>query len=67
MWEARISFFISNDPHKVGVSCAQKSRESYERNDVFPEPVGPVSTVSSPLRKPLIVELKNSNRRDGTP
>ena len=43
----------SKDPQRVLTFCAARSREYSDMKVVFPAPVRPVNTVSSPLRNPL--------------
>ena len=58
MVSPRISFLISKLPHSVGNPCVKKSIDSWLKNVVLPDPDAPVTSVSSPLRRPPRVLLK---------
>lgn len=54
-------FLISKLPHSVFSPPAARSSESWLRIVVFPEPVGPVMTVSSPRLRPLTILVNRGN------
>ena len=54
-------FLISKLPQSVFSPPAARSSESWLRIVVFPEPVGPVMTVSSPRLRPLMIFVNRGN------
>ena len=58
MVSARTSFFTSKEPQSVGTPYVKKSRDSWLRKVVLPEPVAPVTSENSPMRSPDAVLLK---------
>mmetsp|Transcript_18643 Transcript_18643/g.70811 ORF Transcript_18643/g.70811 Transcript_18643/m.70811 type:complete len:219 (+) Transcript_18643:1520-2176(+) len=59
--------FTSNEPQSVGTPCAARSTDSCESSVVLPAPVGPVSTVSSPLRWPFTSACSDGSTLIGSP
>mmetsp|Transcript_11782 Transcript_11782/g.23487 ORF Transcript_11782/g.23487 Transcript_11782/m.23487 type:complete len:226 (-) Transcript_11782:169-846(-) len=66
-FRSSLVFFTSNDPHSVPTPCSAVSSDICDRSVVFPDPVAPVSTDSSPLRSPLIAPVREGSEGSGTP
>mmetsp|Transcript_9416 Transcript_9416/g.29276 ORF Transcript_9416/g.29276 Transcript_9416/m.29276 type:complete len:340 (+) Transcript_9416:403-1422(+) len=64
---ASAEFLTSNDPQSVGAPASSKSMEICDASVVFPAPLGPVSSVSSPGRAPLIKFVNFGNDGSGAP
>lgn len=60
-------FLISKLPHSVLRPPAARSSDSWLNSVVFPEPVGPVKTVSSPRLSPLIIFVKRGKDWSAVP
>ena len=60
-------FLISKLPHNVLRPPAARSSDNWLNMVVFPEPVGPVKTVSSPRLSPLIIFVKHGKDFNAVP
>lgn len=61
------SFLISKDPHSIGTPYSKKSRDSWLKKVVFPDPVAPVTSENSPILSPCTYLLKKFKLLEGIP